>query len=153
MSPLETAWFQVNLQVDTALNTSLIADPGVSYIAITALRVLVIGLCVLAVRRVGQLIRTLPARKKHESLRAYFRAPWWHLPALMITFGISGLGLMLFLQTLAGNLGDPTHRLGNLTPFLILANAFLSSVVLGITLGAGAFRRQVNRRRPQFAYA
>ncbi len=145
MSPLEALWYELNLQFDAALNTSLIADPVVSYIAVTGVRVLLIGLCALAARRVGQLIQDLPARKKSESFRTYIHTPWWRLPALLMTTGLVGMALMFFLQLFAGNLQPEVNRVGNLTPYLLLANLFLGTSVLGVALGAGAWRRQIRR--------
>ncbi len=150
---LSTWWLAVNLHFDELLNTPLIADPSDSYIAITGVRVLVIGLVFLLIKRIAQLLRTLPPRQRGESLRAYLRSPWWRTPAVMIACGFGGIGVMLFSQTLAGNL-DPTRSpLGNLTPYSLLANGFLSLAIFGVTLGAGAWRRQAMAATPRMVGA
>lgn len=142
MTDLTTAWADVNLRLGSLLNTPLIQDRTSSYVAVTSLRVLIIGTTLLACMRLLSALRTLPKREKGQSLRAHFKNPWWRTPALMMQGGLLVTIVMRLLQIFAGNMGhdDP---LGNLTPYLLISNVGALILALGVAMFAGCLKAEL----------
>lgn len=132
---------ELGLALGHALNSSIISDPAHSYIAITALRVVVIGTLLLAARRVHRILGDLPRWERGEGLVIFFGTPWWRVPIAIVNAGLALTAFMLALQAFAGNIHQGFTQLGSLTPYLLFLHIAVLLIGLGVAFGASAYRQ------------
>lgn len=121
------------------LNVSLIRDPGLSYAAVSGLRVVATALLLLMLLRLAQVILT--ARSTHPpftllDLLEYGGVERWRKPITCIFIGVGTMAISFVIQVFTGQ-GSPSSPLANLTPWLLFTYSALMLMSLGFAMAFG----------------
>ena len=129
-------------RINAYMNSPMIHDLELSYLAVSILRVLCVALMGLMLLRGAQMLHTARAcqpRFTLHNLLEYGGVTRWRTPIISVAAGTAVIATCLTVQIMAGQ-ASPTSPLGNLTPYLAIIYSGLIALSLGLATGFGLVR-------------